>query len=114
MTYLDVANIIAQMGLPYAWDHFKEGDTNPDGTAIAPPFICYWLEDRDFHADNINYVGMAMVYIELYTWNKDIIQEKNVEKVLKDNGLSYRKYSAYIDDEKMWQIAYHTEVYIDG
>lgn len=114
MTYLDIANIIAEFNLPYAYEHFNVGDTNEDGTAIEPPFIIYWWENDDFHADNINYVGKVMVYIELYTWNKDILREQSVEDVLKSHGLSYSKYSAFIDDENMWQIAYHTEVFING
>lgn len=114
MTYLDISNMVYSMGLPYAFDHFQEGEKNPEGTTIAPPFIIYFWEDRDFRADNINYVGRCRLFIELYTENKDITLEKQVERILTLNGLSYRKDSAYLEYEKLWESEYQMEVIIDG
>jgi hypothetical protein len=107
MTYKEISDMVATVGLPYAYYEF------PDGTAQEPPFICfYYPESDDLFADNQNYCGIRRLYVELYTNEKDFTQEAAVEAVLTGNGLSYRKAELYISSERMWQITYQTEVVI--
>ncbi|MEE1278668.1 MAG: hypothetical protein UHE86_06385 [Acutalibacteraceae bacterium] len=52
--------------------------------------------------------------IELYTDEPDFALESDIESELSNNELVYVKNAAYIDSEKMWQIAYTTEVVLNG
>ena len=108
MTYKEIADMVGGFGLPYAYYEF------PNGTEQEPPFICFIYNYDDFHADNSNYVGKVELIIELYTVTKDFALETSLESYLTTFGLSWGKTAAYIDSEKMWQIAYSTEVYINA
>lgn len=105
----DIADMIESIGLPCAYYQFM------DGTEQEPPFICWFFgTDTDVKADNENYCDKEILAIELYTKIRDFDQEKAVEDVLKSNGFCYTKEPAYIDSEKIWQIAYESEVFING
>lgn len=108
MTYSEVNGIVAEMGFPYAYYQFNRK------TAKAPPFICfYYPGSDDFIADDANYVGIRQTIVELYTKEKDFTAEKTVEDTLKKYELPYRKTETYIDTEKMYMVAYYTEVIIN-
>ena len=63
----ELVKIIEEMGIPFAYDHFAEGES-PD-----PPFLCYLLPGSDnFAADGRVYYKMCEVRIELYTDFKDV------------------------------------------
>lgn len=54
--------ILSEMALPFAYDHFAEGES-PN-----PPFICYLLPGSDnFSADGRVYYKLNEVNIELYS-----------------------------------------------
>lgn len=106
MTYKEISQMIAGFGLPYAYYQF------PDGTEQAPPFICFFYDYRDIHADDINYVGRVTLNIELYTDTKDFNLESTIETTLTQGGFSFAKEASYIDSERMWQTAYTMEVLI--
>lgn len=109
MTHEQIASMVASIGLPYAYYQF------PEGTGQATPFVVYFYsENDDVYADQTNYVEKPRLNIELYTSEKEFELEAVVEKTLNDNGLTYYKESEYIGSEKMWQIAYETEVIING
>lgn len=108
MTTQEVAKMVADIGLPYAYYEF------PDGTQQEPPFICFYFPDNDdFYADNSNYVGIKRLYIELYTNEKDFELESTVETALKEAGLTYYRNETHIKTERMWQILYESEVIIN-
>lgn len=107
MTHKEISDMIKAVGLPYAYYEF------PDNTEQEPPFICFYYPDSDdLYADNVNYVGIRRLYVELYTDEKDFAQEAAVETALNSNGLSFRKSELYIDSERMYQITYSMEVVI--
>lgn len=109
MTYKEIAEMIAGIGLPYAYYEF------PDGTEQAPPFICFFFpEDANVFADNSNYVDKKRLYVELYTDEKDFTLESTVEAALQGAGLTYYKTETHIGSERMWQILYEMEVIING
>jgi len=109
MSREEVYAMVESIGLPCAYYEF------PDGTKQAPPFIV-WLfgTDTDVKADNSNYCDKEVLAIELYTKIRDFEQEKAVEDVLASYGFSYSKEPNFIDSEKIWQIAYESEVIING
>ncbi len=58
----DLIQILKKTGLPFAYDHFAEGES-PE-----PPFLCYLLPGSDnFAADGRVYFKINDVHIELYT-----------------------------------------------
>lgn len=97
----ELAKIIEEMGIPFAYDHFAEGES-PD-----PPFICYLLPDDDnFAADGKVYYRISGVRIELYTDFKDPILEQKVTAVLDSHGIFYARNEVWIEDEKLYEVAF--------
>lgn len=107
MTYKEVANMISGVGLPYAYNEF------PDGTGIAPPFICFLFESsNDLAADNTNYQKIRPLSIELYTDNKDFALEETIETALNSAGLVYSREETWLDTERMYMVTFLTDIVI--
>lgn len=109
MQYTEVSELIAGIGLPYAYYQF------PEGTAQAPPFICFlYPEGNDVHADNVNYQKVEQLVIELYqdSFNPEI--EARVEEALTAAGISFDRQRAVIDSEKLFETIYTMEVLVNG
>ena len=97
--------IIKAMGIPFAYDHFAEGE------AVDPPFICYLLPDSDnFAADGKVYFKANEVHIELYTDTKDLSVEQQVEAVLDAHGIYYDRSEVWIESEKLYEVLYTFEM----
>jgi hypothetical protein len=72
-----IIQILEELGLPYAYDHFAEGE-GPD-----PPFLCFRCPNSDnFAADGTVYFPITEIDIELYTDKKDPETEKKLEGLL--------------------------------
>lgn len=96
-----LVSIIKEMGIPYAYDHFAEGEA-PD-----PPFLCYLLPGSDnFSADGKVYHKISEVRLELYTDFKDLPSEQRVETALDAAGIFYNKTEIWIDSEKLYEVLY--------
>lgn len=107
MTYKDVSAMLASFGLPYAYYQFEEE------TAKPPPFICfYYPRASDLLADNENYQKIRILVIELYTDEKDFELEERIEAGLTANDLVYTRQETYLDDERMFEVAYETSIVI--
>lgn len=77
MTIENIVEMLQEMNIPFAYDHFAEGES-PE-----PPFICYLIPGSDnFAADGKVYFKMNEVRIEMYTDFKDLDLESRVEGVL--------------------------------
>ena len=100
-----LVSIIKEMGIPYAYDHFAEGEA-PD-----PPFLCYLLPGSDnFSADGKVYHRISEVRLELYTDFKDLSSEQWVETVLDAEGIFYNKTETWIDSERLYEVLYSFEM----
>lgn len=78
----EILDILAEIGLPYAYHHFAEGEA-PD-----PPFICYLTPDSDnFAADGKVFFKSNEFHIELYTDEKSPSLEAELEAVLDECGI---------------------------
>ena len=105
MTRADIPEMIRSMGLPFAYDHFAEGES-PD-----PPFLVYLYPGSDnFAADGTVYFKRDKLHVELYTDKKDDDLEDRVESILNRNGLYYNKTETWIPSEKLYEVLYQTEV----
>ncbi|WP_294143875.1 hypothetical protein [uncultured Clostridium sp.] len=100
-----IVEIIKEMNLPFAYDHFAEGE------AKDPPFICYLLPESDnFGADGKVYFKANEVHIELYTDTKDLSVEQIVEAVLDEHGIFYEKSEVWIESEKLYEVLFIFEM----
>lgn len=101
----DLVNMIQEMDIPFAYDHFAEGE------AVEPPFICFLLPGTDnFSADGIVYFKINEVHIELYTDVKSPVIENKVEAVLDKHGIFYNKTETWIEDEKLYEVLFSFEL----
>lgn len=107
MTFKQIASMIRSIGFPFAYYQF------PEGTAQAPPFICYFYSgDNDFKADNSNYQKIEHLNIELYTDEKNFEAEAQIENVLKSAGLVWSRSEEYIGSERLYLVVYELDIMI--
>jgi hypothetical protein len=108
MTPQEVNTMVESVGIPSAYYQFA------DDTGQQPPFICFlYGHSNDVNADNINYVRVERLYIELYTDQKDFALEAKVEKTLNDNGIVFAKSQDYIDTERMHVTVYESDIVLE-
>ena len=101
----ELVQMIAEMGIPFAYDHFTEGES-PE-----PPFLCYLIPGSDhFSADGKVYHKVCQVHIELYTDSKDPAVEEKVTAVLDEHGIFYEKSEVWIESENLYEVLYQMEV----
>jgi hypothetical protein len=100
-----ITTLLQQTGLPFAYDHFAEGDS-PD-----PPFLCWMTSQSDhFSADGYTYLKVSEVHLELYTDRKDLAAEKKVEDALDNAGIFYSRSEVWIETEQLYEVLYIFEM----
>ena len=105
MIYQEIMTMMQETGLPFAYDHFAEGES-PE-----PPFLVFLFPRSDnFGADNKVYQKINVLHIELYTDFKQPNIETQIETVLDAHGLFYDKTEVWIDSERLYEVAYEMEV----
>ena len=103
----ELMQILSELQLPYAYDHFIEGES-PD-----PPFVSYLMPKSDnFSADGFAYHKLSEVAIELYTDKKDLAAEQSIEAVLDNHKIFYNKVETWISSEKLYEVVYSFEINI--
>ncbi len=105
MSHEEVLKMMGEMGLPFAYDHFVEGE------APEPPFLVFLYPKADnFSADGIAYFKKRKLDIELYTDLKNPELEETIEAVLLKHGIFYGKTETWIESEKLYEVLYEMEV----
>ena len=108
MTYDEITAMLEEAELPLAYDHFAEGES-PD-----PPFLIFLFPRSDnFTADGRVYQKINVLHLELYTDRKQPDVEAQVEAVLDRHGIVYDKSEVWIEDERLYEVLYTTEVICD-
>ena len=108
-TFVDIENMVSEMGLPYAYYSF------PEKMAPALPYVLfYYPRMTPETAGDTHHAQIYSLYIELYTQNKDFSVESTVENVLLNAGMVFTKEETYLNDEHMFETRYLMEVIIDG
>lgn len=103
MTYQELKELLEGAGIPFAFHHWERPPQMPYGV--------YFDDHTDnFMADNIAYLVVRHVVIELYVRQRDPKLEERLEAVLTGAGLYWDKSATYIDSERFYQISYETEV----
>ena len=106
MTHNEVFEVLEELSLPIAYDHFAEGES-PD-----PPFLCFvYPKNIPLGADNTVYYQLHELDIELYTDEKNPPLEQRVERLLTEHEMFFQKSEVWIEEEKMYEVLY--EVTLD-
>ena len=96
MTHQEIIELLEKSGLPFAYDHFVEGES-PE-----PPFLVFlYPNSSNFAADGKVYFKKRKVNVEL---------EEQVETVLDECGLFYEKSEVWIESENLYEVLYQMEV----
>ncbi len=105
MTYDEVMTLARETELPFAYDHFAEGES-PD-----PPFLLFLFPHSDnFGADGAVYFKIDVLHFELYTDAKAPDIESRIEAVFDRHGLFYNKSEVWIAEERLYEVLYEMEV----
>lgn len=105
MTHQEVMAMLTEMDIPFAYDHFVEGES-PE-----PPFLVFlYPGSNHFAADGRVYFKVNRLNIELYTDKKDVELEETVEDVLDRHGIFYGKSEVWIESENLYEVLYQMEV----
>ena len=101
MTIENLVEMLQELKIPFAYDHFAEGES-PE-----PPFICYLIPgSNNFAADGMVYFKLNEVRIEMYTDFKDVALESRLEDVLDRHEIFYNKSETWIQSEKLYEVMY--------
>lgn len=104
MTYEEINDMMAEMGLPYAYHHFAEGESP------QPPFLLFLSPGEEtFSADNVAYYSFKQLDIELYTDKKNPALEEEIEDVLTQHEIYYTKTEAWIESERLYEVLYEMD-----
>ncbi len=105
MTKEQVVQMMEEFEIPYAYDHFVEGES-PE-----PPFLVYLYPGSDnFAADGRVFFKMDQLHVELYTDTKEPALEDRIEAILDEHDLFYNKSETWIASEKLYEVLYQMEV----
>ena len=105
MEHKKVKEMVEELGIPYAYDHFAEGESP------KPPFVIfYYPRTLNFAADGIAYFKKNVLNVEVYTDEKDIELEERIEAVFERHGLFFVKTEVWIESEKLYEVLYEMEV----
>ena len=104
MTYEEINDMMAEMGLPYAYHHFAEGESP------QPPFLLFLSPGEEtFSADNVAYYSFKQLDIELYTDKKNPALEEEIEAVLTQHEIYFTKSEAWIESERLYEVLYEMD-----
>lgn len=93
--------IINEIGLPFAYSHFAEGESP------APPFMVYLFpKNKHFGADGHVYYKNTEIDLELYTDKKDLKLEEKIEEILDREKIYYEKSEVWIESERLYEVLY--------
>ena len=105
MTYEEINEMMAEMGLPYAYHHFAESESP------APPFLLFLSPGEEtFSADNVAYYSFKQLDIELYTDKKSPALEEEIEAVLTQHEIYFTKTESWIASEKLYEVLYEMTI----
>lgn len=105
MSYEEINEMMQEMGLPFAYHHFAEGERP------KLPFLIFLSPgENTFSADNSMYYSFKQLDIELYTDEKAPETEERVEEILKQHHIFYNKTEVWIESEKLYEVLYEMEV----
>ncbi len=105
MMHSQIMAMLEETGLPFAYDHFAEGES-PD-----PPFLVFLFpSSSNMFADDSVYLRVNELHVELYTDKKEPEIEAAVEAVFATHEVLWDKTETWIESEKLYEVLYVTEI----
>ena len=106
MTLKELRELLETLEIPVKYRAFKVGE------APNLPYILFYKEDNQgtLKADNQNYTKVSNITIELYSDEKDVELEEQLESILDTNTIEYDTYESYLDTESMYEVAYEITI----
>ena len=106
MTLQELRELLETLEIPVKYRAFKVGE------APILPYVLFYKDDNQgtLKADNQNYAKVSNVTIELYSDEKDIVLEEQLESILDTNKIEYDTYESYLDTESMYEVAYEMTI----
>ena len=100
----ELYEILKELNIPVAYHHFIK--------ATTPPYITYYRSSsNNFYADNKVYEKNNTYRIELYTTQKSVELETQLEEGLDSTDTPYEIVSeSYIESEKVYQVIYEVNI----
>lgn len=103
MTYEELEQLLAPVGIPFTLHHWERPP--------AMPFGVYFDDYTDnFEADDRAYLVITHFNIELYTRQRDPALETLLEGILDGAELYWDKDSDYVDSLRAYMTTYEIEV----
>lgn len=107
MTTGQVNEMIASIGLPYAYFDFLDG-------VPSPPYLCFFYpEGRDLYADGTNYSYVDELRLRVYRAEPDLHDDRRICRVLNTHGLSCTWERGYDREAHEWITEFAAEVGIN-
>ena len=103
MTLTEVRDMLAETGISFTYHHWENPPGLPYGVYLDP-------YSNNFAADDIVYLPVTHVQIELYADEKDPEAEASIESALTAHGIYYEKECTYIPDQRLYETIYEIEV----
>ena len=105
MTYADISAMVERMGTeigaPSVYGLF------PEGAAPEPPYLVfYYPEETPFYADDQVYARFAVIYLELYTSQRELDMELVLERQLSARHMGWDKQEEYVEEEALYMVRY--------
>lgn len=104
-----VEKLMKDIGLPYVYYSWPEG-----GAPDLPYVVYYFPTGSTEAADNTAWNGILALNIELYTNKRSAGVESKIETALAKHDLPFTRSESYLNEERMFEVLYETEVIADG
>lgn len=109
MKISEIKALLENTGLPHTYRFYPIGQVPP-----LPYLVWYLASSDNFAADDRVYKHAEVLVVELYTKEKDPDTEAAVEAVFNSVPLVWSRDETYLEDEKMYEVLYETEIFING
>lgn len=103
MTFDDLAVVLKETGIPFAFHQWQKPPRPPYGVYLS-------LGTDNFGADDVTYHVIEQAAVELYTVGRDRAAMANVEQALNGAELFWDRDTEYIEELRLYQTRYEIEV----
>ncbi len=109
MTNTDVKEMCKKMGVFFDETH-PDHITAEKLTSLSLPFMEYMLADKPVCADGKRYIDIKELTIRVYSDTETSEVEENIQSVLENEDLRWRRSCEYVEELMLWAICYKMEV----
>jgi len=103
VTYQELEQLLAPLGIPFTFHHWEKPPALPYG-------VYYDDGTENFEADDIAYAAIRIWRIELYVRQRDPALEERLEDILTAADLFWDMGADYIESERFYEVSYEIEV----